>query len=75
MNSKAIAYGMLAVAGLIGPWYYNLQFMSASGGAFSVAEFVAGDIANRRFVSQTLSVFRKATPLMTFLCAAAEVEF
>ncbi len=35
----------------------------------------AGDIESARFVSQVAGVFRKATPLMAFLCAALEIDF
>jgi len=39
-------YAVLAVAGLVGTWWFNLRFMSASGGSFSVVEFVRAGFAN-----------------------------
>jgi hypothetical protein len=41
MSIPRILYLVLAVAGLVIPWYYNLQFMQQSGGSFDVAEFMA----------------------------------
>jgi len=39
-------YAALALAGLVGTWWFNLRFMRASGGAFSVVEFVRAGFAN-----------------------------
>lgn len=44
-NLRQRLYGLLAVLGLITTWYYNLQFMAASGG-FSVAAFMSAWNAN-----------------------------
>ena len=41
MSIPRIIYLALALAGLLIPWYYNLQFMQESGGAFSITEFMA----------------------------------
>lgn len=41
MSIPRVLYLVLAVAGLIIPWYYNLQFMQQSGGAFDIVEFMA----------------------------------
>lgn len=46
-------YAALAVAGLIGTWFFNLQFMADAGGAFSVVEFVRGGYANPAAASLT----------------------
>lgn len=39
-------YLVLAVAGLLSTWYFNIQFMLQAGGAFNVAAFVRGGFAN-----------------------------
>lgn len=46
MSAARIFYLLLAIAGLVIPWIYNLQFMSESGGSFDIGEFVAAGSAN-----------------------------
>lgn len=46
MSVPRIFYLLLTLAGLSIPWYYNLQFMEQSGGAFSLAEFIAASASN-----------------------------
>ena len=46
-------YAVLAIAGLVGTWYFNLQFMAEAGGSFSVLEFVRGGYANAAAASLT----------------------
>ena len=41
----------------------------------AVCDFSIGDAARPEFADQVAECFSKATPLMRFLCAAAEVEF
>ena len=41
----AFAYGLLAVLGLILPWYYNLEFMTQNDG-FHLLSFLQGCFAN-----------------------------
>lgn len=53
MSVPRILYLVLTLAGLIIPWYYNLQFMEQSGGAFSIADFIAASSSNP--ASQSLS--------------------
>jgi len=53
MSVPRIFYLLLTLAGLIIPWYYNLQFIEQSGGAFSIAEFIAAGSTNA--ASQSLS--------------------
>ena len=44
-SSRQIVFALLAVTGLIVTWYFNLQFISASGG-FSLTEFIAATHVN-----------------------------
>ena len=53
MSVPKIFYLSLTLAGLIIPWYYNLQFIDQSDGTFSIAEFIAASSSNA--ASQSLS--------------------
>ena len=53
MSITRTIYLLLAIFGLVMTWYYNLQFMDQSGGAFSIAEFIAASSSNA--ASQSLS--------------------
>ena len=46
MSVPRILYLLLAIAGLVMTWYYNLQFMSESQGSFDIAAFVAAGSTN-----------------------------
>ena len=46
MSIPRILYLALTIAGLVMTWYYNLQFMSESGGSFDIASFVAAGSTN-----------------------------
>lgn len=41
MSLPRIIYLLLAILGLVMTWYYNLQFISESGGGFDIGEFIA----------------------------------
>lgn len=41
MSLPRILYLVLAVAGLVLPWYYNLQYLEQSGGSFNIGDFMA----------------------------------
>jgi hypothetical protein len=53
MSLPRIIYLLLAVIGLVMTWYYNLQFISESGGSFDVGEFIAAGSTNA--AAQSLS--------------------
>ena len=46
LTPRQLVYAALAAIGLVATWYFNLQFMSESGGSFSVVDFVAASYAN-----------------------------
>jgi len=46
-------YLFLAIAGLIVPWYFNLQFISEEGGEFPIRDFVAQGFATSGAASLT----------------------
>ena len=46
MSALRVTYLLLAIAGVVIPWYFNLQFMEASGGAFEVSAFIKAASAN-----------------------------
>jgi hypothetical protein len=53
MSIPRILYLLLAIAGIVMTWYYNLQFMQESGGSFDLGEFMAASSSNA--ASQSLS--------------------
>lgn len=53
MSVARILYLVLAIAGLLVPWYYNLQFIQQSGGIFDLGEFIAA--ANINAAASSLS--------------------
>jgi hypothetical protein len=53
MSIPRVLYLLLAIAGVIMTWYYNLQFIAESGGSFDFAEFMAAGATNA--ASQSLS--------------------
>jgi hypothetical protein len=53
MSIPRVLYLLLAIAGVVMTWYYNLQFMQESGGSFDLAEFMAASSSNA--ASQSLS--------------------
>lgn len=46
LTTRQGMYAVLAAAGLLATWYFNLRFMAESGGSFSVVEFVRAGYAN-----------------------------
>ena len=46
MSIPRMVYLTLTIDGVVMTWYYNLQFMQESGGAFSVSDFIAASSSN-----------------------------
>jgi hypothetical protein len=46
LTPRQMIYAALAAIGLVATWTFNLQFMSESGGSFSLVDFVAASYAN-----------------------------
>ncbi len=46
MSIPRALYLLLTIAGVVTTWYFNLQFISESGGSFDVAEFIAASSGN-----------------------------
>ena len=53
MSIPRILYLVLAIAGVVMTWYYNLQFMQESGGGFDIGAFVAASATNAASKSLT----------------------
>ena len=53
MSIPRILYLLLALAGLVMTWHYNLQFMAESGGSFDLSEFMAAGATNAAAKSLT----------------------
>lgn len=46
MSIPRILYLLLALAGVVMTWYYNLQFMQESGSTFDIGAFIAASAPN-----------------------------
>lgn len=53
MSIPRVLYLVLALVGLVMTWYYNLQFIQASGGMFDLGAYMAATSTNA--ASQSLS--------------------
>lgn len=53
MSIQRILYLLLALVGLVMTWYYNLQFMQESEGAFDIGAFI--DATSLNAAAQSLS--------------------
>lgn len=53
MSIPRILYLALTIAGIFLTWYYNLQFISESGGSFDLADFIAQGANNTASKSLT----------------------
>ena len=67
MSKRQIIYLSLAVLGGITTWYFNIQFMLQSGGAFGLMDFINGGMANAASSSLTMDVFIAATAGFTWI--------
>ena len=75
MSVNRIIYLILAIAGLVMTWYYNLQFMAESGGSFDISEFIAagleeylysGGVAVMEWADRWPEILPKETLKVTF---------
>lgn len=46
LTPRQMVYAGLVAVGVVATWYFNLKFISESGGSFSVVDFVAASYAN-----------------------------
>jgi hypothetical protein len=60
-------YLLCAVAGLIVPWYYNLQFLLYSGKQFTVYQLFADGMSTSLGASITMDLFIGATPFFIWM--------
>ena len=61
MTGKQVLFLLLAIAGAVLTWYHNYQYMLVSDGVFSVADFIAGGMANPAAASLTMDIGIAAT--------------
>ncbi len=71
MTARAWIYAALSAVGLVATWYWNLRFMSEQGGAFSVADFLAGGYANAAAASLTNDLGVACAAFLVWLFAEA----
>jgi hypothetical protein len=65
-----VVYGVLALVGLIGPWYFNVQFMTAHGG-FVLGTFLADIFANPASSSVGVDITIGATAFLVWMVSEA----
>ena len=53
---RQLIYAALALIGLLAPWFFNMQYMQANPGPFSVAHFVAEAMSTLAGSSLTVDV-------------------
>ena len=56
MKPIQLVYLLLAGAGAILTWYYNLQFSMVTEGFFDLGEFISGGMANPAAASLTMDI-------------------
>jgi hypothetical protein len=59
-----IVFGLLAILGLLLPWYFNLQFMAAGGG---LAGFLRAGLANPAVSSLTFDILIAAGAFLIWM--------
>ena len=57
LNGRQWFYAVLAAAGLLGPWYFNINFMLDTSFLFDYLEFIRQGFANDASSSMTVDVF------------------
>lgn len=74
LTPRIIIYGVLAVLGLVLPWYFNIQFMMASGGSFDLMSFIEGSMANFAASSITMDIFIAGITYIVWLFPEAKTH-
>lgn len=67
LSIRTAVLGLLAAAGAVVTWYYNIQFMSAAGGTFSLAAFIRDGFANPAAASLASDVSIAAIAFLVWL--------
>ncbi len=60
-------YLLFAIAGIIVPWYYNLQFMLYGDETFSIGRYLADGMATPLSASITTDFFIGTTPVLIWM--------
>ncbi len=66
-NFLSWIYLIFAIAGLIFPWYFNLQFIMNSEEALTPLKFIQGGMVNPISSSITVDLFIGATPVVIWM--------
>jgi hypothetical protein len=67
LTIRILVFGLLAAAGAVFTWYYNIQFMIEAGGAFNLAAFIRDGFANPAAASLTSDVAIAAIAFLVWL--------
>lgn len=67
LTPLTITYALLAVLGLIVPWYYNLTYMLVEGQTFTVQAFVASGFLSTLTSSLSTDFFIGSTAVLIWM--------
>lgn len=71
MSVREICYAVLAVLGLVGPWFFNLQFMAQNPGSFDLLAFFGEGFTSAATSSMTVDLFIAFAAFAIFVVAEA----
>jgi len=66
-NFRTVVFAVLAAAGALLTWYFNLQFSIETGGGFNLAAFIRDGFANPAAASLTSDVSVAAVTFLLWL--------
>jgi hypothetical protein len=66
-QTRAVAYGLLALAGAAATWFFNIRFMAEAGGGPSLAAFLKAGFANPAAASLACDVSIGAVVFLLWL--------
>lgn len=72
MTPRAWVYAGLAVIGIIGPWYYNLQFMASGANLLDATAFLAAGMENPGAASLTVDLLIGCSAFLVWLFPEAK---
>lgn len=72
MSGREAVYAVLAILGLVGPWFFNLQFMAQNPGSFDLIAFFAEGFTTAATSSMTADLFVAFAAFALFVVAEAQ---
>ena len=72
LTTKQLIYVLLAILGIVLPWYFNIQFIQELSGRFDLIAFVSGGFANTAASSMTVDFAIVVLAMVTWLVTEAK---